>query len=962
MIVNSKFFYYPLLVFAVFSFSAVLNGQKSPASADRETLNLIRDADDAKGKETGALILLKDYRMTINEKGQTILVLRILGKIFTKEAIADYSQIPLGYNSYNEEPTLNYARVIQNDSTIREVPRDAVQVKTTPESQGLNYTDQRYLSFALPGLEIGVAFDYKVTFTQKVPEIEGEWYDNHWFAGMLQNLSPPYIPRIDPVVTSHYTLLVPPGTKFQYHLYTGNQEPVKESTGKQDRYQWTFKNLPSIKIEEAMPNLSQLNPVLIISSLKDWAQLDKWAAGKLLQKAEVTEGAGTKAKELTAGKENAYDKIRAIADFIQTNIRYVYADLNRGGYTPHSVNEILNSKYGDCKDQSVLLISMLKAVGIEAYPALINPDPYDEFTEIPIPQFSHLITYIPFNGKDLWLDMTSEVTPFPNLTFSDQGRTAFIVNGKGGRLTKTPASSGADNVSEFDMKTSFNGGLGSIAIKIDSKGMYSDVLKQLFKQTDANSRKEALKGLINSYIEKAVYDSVIISDVNNPEIPFSFAIKYHRDSAWRKGEEMFTWGSHTILPLSFLANVDVQSFPSTRYNDIVYSFPYRIKGTERYVPPVRDFLPVAIPVNDSIKNNAFEFTQRFFTDGKGITLKWSYIFNGVIVPKENYESYLSSLRSLKEKINWNITYVDPVAYITSLSQTENPYKLLAQSNQILQDDPKNILALLQRGMAYSKLRQDDQAIKAFRDILAIAPDNKFAHLFITYPQKSRENPAFVAGHLNQALEQDPDFEEALTDRALIFAEMKVYDKATADINRAIGLYPKSFRVLATKASVLFRQGKKHEAYTALEEALKVDSTNLSLCLTLAQDYVMMDSSKKAIELYKRAIALDSSNPGTYGNLGWAWYLENNDQKCIEYSKKAISIEPTTYFARYNLALANLRSGNLSEARRLYSELKAEAHNIDQNQQEGARKDLNELKAKGKFVNEIKAILRDFFKP
>ena len=44
-----------------------LNAQKSSAKADAETLKLINGADDSKGKQSGALIVLKDYRMTINK-------------------------------------------------------------------------------------------------------------------------------------------------------------------------------------------------------------------------------------------------------------------------------------------------------------------------------------------------------------------------------------------------------------------------------------------------------------------------------------------------------------------------------------------------------------------------------------------------------------------------------------------------------------------------------------------------------------------------------------------------------------------------------------------------------------------------------------------------------------------------------------------------------------------------------
>ena len=46
-------------------------------------------------------------------------------------------------------------------------------------------------------------------------------------------------------------------------------------------------------------------------------------------------------------------------------IEYVQADLNRGGFTPHFAEDVFNNRYGDCKDQSILLLSLLKCIDVE---------------------------------------------------------------------------------------------------------------------------------------------------------------------------------------------------------------------------------------------------------------------------------------------------------------------------------------------------------------------------------------------------------------------------------------------------------------------------------------------------------------------------------------------------------------------------------------------------------------------
>lgn len=957
---NKKHIFYSLLIVILLSSPAVLNGQKPTVKADPQTLKLIREVPDEKGKETGAIIILRDYQMTINEKSLTRLVLRVVGKVYSKEAIADYSQIPLAFNSYYEEPILNYARVIYKDGSVREVQKDAVQIKTSPESEGLQYTDSRYISFALSGLEIGAAFDYQLTFVQKVPIIEGEWYDNHLFANLLRNLSPPYLPRTDPTLISHYTLLLPRGSKFQYRMRSGEAEPMKRSINNQDEYRWTLTDLPSITFEEAMPPISTLSPILLVSSLKEWSQIDQWAAKKLLSKVKITGEIGAKTKELISGKKSDDEKIEAISAYIQANIHYIYADLDRGGYEAHPAGEILKSRYGDCKDQAILLISMLKAAGIEAYPALLNPFPYDEFPDIPTVQFSHLITYIPKNGRDLWLDMTSGVTPFPNLYFRDQGRVVFIVNGKGGRLTKTPVNTTGENVSTFDLQASLNDRKGIVSMIIKTSGVQSDLLKSVFKTMDATVMNEVVKKLVVSFAEKAVTDSIIFSDLHNSDIPFSVSIRYHIDSLWQKGQGEIVFGSHSFYPLTLLSNSDVRSFPEKRHNDIVEGYPYTIIGNEKYHLPVNDLLPVQIPKNDSINNEFFNFIQRFTRDASSTTVNWSLTFNNQVIPKEKYEPYLNSLRSLKEMTGWSINYVNPVTYIPSAIKTGNSNKILGYCNQVLKDDPKNILALLLRGMVYNKTGQYDQAIGEFQEVLKISPGNKYAYFYMSFPFFLKKNPVMAIGNLNKSIEIDPEFEMALLTRCAYYSDQGLYDKALADVNTVQKINPKNVICLQTRAAVLSKMGKEKESLATLEELLNIDSMNVQLCTGLALLYLNKNEINKAIEFYRKAIVIDSRDPSSYGNLGWAYYLANDDSKCIEYSEKAIEIKPDSYYARYNLGLAHLRSGNIPEARRIYGELKKEAGSIPVAEKKGAVKDLNDLKAKGNHTQEVKAILKDFF--
>ena len=257
-----------------------------------------------------------------------------------------------------------------------------------------------------------------------------------------------------PVISSRYNLTLPEGWRAEGVTFNYPKiDPKINGTS----YTWELTNLPPVPDEPMSPSLSQLVPRLAVSyyppatagslSIKtfaNWGDVATWMSELEDPQVLVDDALARKAYELTALSKTEFDKIRAIAQYVQ-NIQYIsiQTGIGRGGgYRPHASTEVFAKSYGDCKDKANLMRAMLKVVGITAIPVSIySGDPTYVRASWPSPQqFNHCIIAVkvsdqtqastiiqhPTLGRLLIFDPTDEQTPIGDLPFHLQGSLALI--------------------------------------------------------------------------------------------------------------------------------------------------------------------------------------------------------------------------------------------------------------------------------------------------------------------------------------------------------------------------------------------------------------------------------------------------------------------------------------------------------------------------------------------------------
>ncbi|MES2854698.1 MAG: transglutaminase domain-containing protein, partial [Bdellovibrionota bacterium] len=186
---------------------------------------------------------------------------------------------------------------------------------------------------------------------------------------------------------------------------------------------------------------------LWVSTQSDWS---KYASALIpVHEALVSEKLPGIVDEIAteaATKKTDLEKIEFVAARVAQEFRY-FGDWRRrhGGYIPRSLGEIAQSRYGDCKDLSLVVTAVYRALGMKADLAWIwrgEIAPPKMTYELPIDTaFNHAVARVETGGNEYWVDATNPVsyarTPWPDIA----GRQAFLLDAKNPRLVSTPALS-----------------------------------------------------------------------------------------------------------------------------------------------------------------------------------------------------------------------------------------------------------------------------------------------------------------------------------------------------------------------------------------------------------------------------------------------------------------------------------------------------------------------------------------
>ncbi|MCC5996678.1 MAG: hypothetical protein JJU18_09955 [Oceanicaulis sp.] len=154
-----------------------------------------------------------------------------------------------------------------------------------------------------------------------------------------------------------------------------------------------------------------LDGVALVTRTGSLEPLASWT--ETLYRPDITPEVAAIAATIAEAHPDRAGRIVAALRYVQREIRYFALALGDAGYVPQSVTETLRLSEGDCKAKTLLLISILAALEVEAVPVLVHAEIGPGLDSLPhsLLAFDHVIAGVEHEGERFWLDPSRREQP-----------------------------------------------------------------------------------------------------------------------------------------------------------------------------------------------------------------------------------------------------------------------------------------------------------------------------------------------------------------------------------------------------------------------------------------------------------------------------------------------------------------------------------------------------------------------
>ena len=407
---------------------------------------------------------------------------------------------------------------------------------------------------------------------------------------------------------------------------------------------FTVEKSQAFEMGALSPSWRDFIPWVDISTVEEWGEIIEWYEDIYLGQCDTTIRIEEKVSELCDGTDEKIEKIKRIFNFVSNGIEYEDLSFQYSDFIPQTADSVLAEGFGDCKDQSILLVSMLKAAGIDSYVALSSPGYDGEKLLLPSPRFSHVMVVVPLEDRVLYLDPTTTWYTYGELPVELVG-TPILQIKDGGELIRIEEETELQRT--FSV-TEYDNILHAVSIEgtMIYQGVEAGIMRSWFSGLDLEKRNELFSVIINEWLPGFTLKDIEFRNFDilsyDPEVSFSGTVPslgYYIDN-----------GLYRIaFPRQNILGSDVKSLLGIDSNENGISISSSILATPNIQTTVLE-IPAGYAVYDIPRDLNIDFGDSYIrynykTDGSRVICTREVYIPKQLIAEEDISDFQDFLRS-----------------------------------------------------------------------------------------------------------------------------------------------------------------------------------------------------------------------------------------------------------------------------------------------------------------------------
>jgi tetratricopeptide (TPR) repeat protein len=829
--------------------------------------------------------VIEHYRQSVRfeNDGTGVVQTEAQIKISSESGVQALGQLKWGYSALNEKLDIDYVRVRKPDGAVITAQESAVQDLTFPDAPV--YTDYHEKHISVPALRPGDVLEYRYVRNIVSPLTPGQFWTSFNFS------------EHGIILDEQLEINVPKERQIKLKTKPGYDAKITDD-GERRIYRWNHSHLEDdeadAKSKTKKPKKKDDEiPSVQLTTYRSWEELGAWYGQLERERRMPDDTVKAQAASLVKGKSDDMAKVKALYEYVSRNIRYVSLSFGLGRYQPHVAAEVFANGYGDCKDKNTLLAALLDAEGFHSTSILINShiklDP-----DVPSPsQFDHVITRVPVNGKDIWLDSTPGIAPFRMLSAGLRGKQALAIPPSGNaELVWTPDELPFEGYDRSHLTGELNEtGKLTAHMTMTGRGDSEMMLRYAMRRMPSNRWKDIFDYVLqHSRLQGAEITNLKATDPSATDDPLKvdYDLTVNNFFDWSAAETKFP------LPLAVLGLPDEDADDSD-------SEPIKLGDTQDFKEEQQVKFPAKYkaraPIAVDVKRDYAEYHSVYKYDAGVLSSTRSLKVYMREIPRSRLEDYAAFRRVVladqAQQVSVENTQPGAAGAGGNESASDlNDSALQAMANQhyelaadllqrVLKLDPKFKSAWDSLGRAYIGLGKPQQAAEAFQKQIEINPYDDFAYngLGLAYQQQTK------------------------------------YDDAIKQYQKQIEINPLDQNAHANLGTLYLHQKKFAEAIPELEKAVDILSRNPLLEISLGQAYIGANQTEKGMAAFEKAISV-SPTPLVWNNIAYSLSEQNVQlERATQYADAAINGIETRL---RDITLENMRAADLGTMELLFS--------------------------------------------